>query len=98
MLELDTAHSAEAWITAVAAGTEPRAWVERRAREIVVLRGLRSGGPTDLAVDEWSDWLQRRAADEADDAVLVALAADGRTRRIRDAAAQRTGARRGQQP
>lgn len=83
-----------AWVEALA--PEVRAFGERRARELATLEDLRSGAVAAEGVPEmidgWSDWLQLRAATEAGDgAVLRALAASGRTKRIRRTAAEALG-------
>lgn len=65
-----------------------------RARELLVLEGVARGGPgaggPDPEVSGWSNWLQLRAAESAQDTrVLDALGADGATRRIRHTAKNR---------
>ncbi|QGV78430.1 hypothetical protein [Streptomyces ficellus] len=84
----------DAWVQALA--PEVRGFSERRVRELGVLEDLRSGalaaaGVPEL-IDAWSDWLQLRLATESDDAtVLRALAASGRTKRIRRTAGESLG-------
>ncbi|MER5886682.1 hypothetical protein ABT160_22890 [Streptomyces sp. NPDC001941] len=83
----------DAWVQALA--PEVRGFSERRARELETLEDLRSGrlAPERLpdAIDEWSDWLQLRAAVQGDAAVLRVLAASGRTKRIRRTATESLG-------
>lgn len=68
-----------------------------RAREVSVARSVAGTGadPDDLDVGQWSDWLQRRVAQDSGRlGVLDALAADGRTRRVRAMAAESARRRR----
>lgn len=90
MLERLPAGEAEPWVRAV---PEPeREKVRARAGDLAVLRGRT---PVDAVAVEpevaaWSDWLQRRLADESHSAaVLTLLAAHGRTRRVRGVARER---------
>ena len=77
-------------------------FVARRAAELEILESVSGVVPAsdeglrraaeELDVDAWSDWLQLRAASSARRAeVLDALAASGRTRRIRHVAATTRG-------
>ncbi|MFJ4106548.1 hypothetical protein [Oerskovia enterophila] len=77
-------------------------FVARRAAELEILESVSGVVPASdeglrraaegLDVDAWSDWLQLRAASSATRAdVLDALAASGRTRRIRHVAATTRG-------
>ncbi|MGI5480556.1 hypothetical protein [Streptomyces lavendofoliae] len=84
----------EAWVQALA--PEVREFSERRARELATLEDLRSGAlaPDRVPelIDTWSDWLQLRLATESgDETVLRALAASGRTKRIRRTAGESLG-------
>ena len=75
-----------------------REWLATRAHEVDVLRRVIGGaaGAVDLEeVVTGTDWLQRRVVERArSPQVLERLAAHGRTRRVRNAAAEalRTGA------
>ncbi|MEU2496406.1 hypothetical protein [Streptomyces sp. NPDC007883] len=83
----------DTWVRVLAPAV--RAFSERRAQELGTLEDLRTGAidPDRLPrlVDDWSDWLQFRAATEADATVRRALAASGRTKRIRRTAAESLG-------
>lgn len=73
-----------------------RGFSERRARELAALEDLRTGAlaPDRVPelVDGWSDWLQLRVAGEVRDATaLRAVAASGRTKRIRRTATEALG-------
>ncbi|MFI2235840.1 hypothetical protein [Streptomyces chrestomyceticus] len=75
------------WVEALAPSV--RGFSARRAHELAVLESIRGGtfmGATDPdIIESWSDWLQRRIATDVttDQNVLRALAARGRTKRIR---------------
>lgn len=79
---------------------DDRGFVERRAREIGVLRrSVRSparGPDIDATtIDEWSDWLQRRVAgSQAATETLQVLAEHGRTKAVRHAARENLRRRR----
>ncbi|MEV7130873.1 hypothetical protein [Streptomyces sp. NPDC093260] len=73
-----------------------RAFSERRAHDLGVLESLAQGTVSAEAVDElmasWSDWLQHRAVDAtADQDVLRVVSRKGRTKKIRQAAANALG-------
>ena len=84
----------ERWVT-VTSGWSTADFVARRAHELSVLESVTRTAGDDAAqavaaedVDTWSDWLQHRASGPTTrPAVLDALAANGRTRRIRFRAA-----------
>ncbi|MEP7766009.1 hypothetical protein [Sanguibacter sp. 25GB23B1] len=71
---------------------DDRGFVERRAREIGVLRSSAQSAAhlpdvDATTIDEWSDWLQRRvAASRATAETLQVLAEHGRTKAVRHAA------------
>ncbi|WP_017585741.1 hypothetical protein [Nocardiopsis ganjiahuensis] len=71
-----------------------REYASLRARELLVLEGIARGAPgaggPAPEVSGWSNWLQLRAAESAQDTrVLDALSANGATRRIRHTAKDR---------
>lgn len=68
-----------------------RPFVEKRARETVILRGLCDGSFSgDVSLGEWTHWLQRQAAERAlVRPVLAALVDGGQTRKIRNIAGER---------
>lgn len=68
-----------------------RGFVEKMAHESAVLRSLCDGSFSgDIRLDEWTHWLQRQAAELAVvRRVLVQLARDGQTRKIRNIAGER---------
>ncbi|MFD3802985.1 hypothetical protein ACFWSF_10895 [Streptomyces sp. NPDC058611] len=80
-----------AWATALAAALAGRAFAERRLREWTLLRAVDGGGPWSAAeLTAASDWCQRTAVRSvASYEALTLLAADARTRRVRNAAAER---------
>jgi hypothetical protein len=86
------------WV-AVARGWTTADFVSRRADELRIAEDVRQDGPVadrdssdDVGTAEigsWSDWLQRRAANPSTRAdVLGLLAEHGRTRRVRNRAAE----------
>lgn len=78
----------ERWVAALA--PEARDVVARRARELVVLEAARDGSLLEDDVTGWTHWLQRSAAEQATVRwVLETLAAEGRTRKIRNVATER---------
>ncbi|MEU6059874.1 hypothetical protein [Streptomyces sp. NPDC047097] len=81
----------DTWVAALPPAV--RAFSERRARELATLEDLRAGTPVQVPdVSDWSDWLQLRAATEVrHPEVLSALAASGRTKRIRRTARESLG-------
>jgi hypothetical protein len=93
MLELvpDDQHST--WIDQLA--PDNRTYSQTRTSEIRVLRRSQSGGldAQEIAgsLDSWSDWLQLRLATSLDDSrALLVISTHGRTKRIRNAAVERT--------
>ncbi|MFE6286586.1 hypothetical protein [Streptomyces sp. NPDC057877] len=74
---------------------EKRSSALLRVRELRILEAARGAAAAERApasdeVPEWSDWLQRRAAEESvSPEVLELLSQSGRTRRVRHVAAQR---------
>ncbi|TCC10717.1 hypothetical protein [Kribbella soli] len=73
---------------------EVRDFPSKRIRELEILEGIADGNPnvSNLDVDDWSDWLQRRVIEAADDAdILQQLADAGRTKAIRARARERLG-------
>ncbi|RJQ67998.1 hypothetical protein D5S17_32340 [Pseudonocardiaceae bacterium YIM PH 21723] len=84
---IDPAEHAE-WIEQVP--PEYRDYPQRRSDELAILRAATAGSPTEPDLDSWSDWLQLRLADHAEDPDLLArLATSGRTRRTRHHASER---------
>jgi hypothetical protein len=86
------------WIDQLAA--DRRRYSRDRSAEIAIVRRARCGGYTadELAahLDDWSDWVQRRLVSDVDDPqALAVLARHGRTRKVRNGAAERV--RRGQE-
>ncbi|MCY0943141.1 hypothetical protein [Streptomyces antarcticus] len=79
------------WAHALGAALAGRAFPERRLREWTLLRAVDGGGPWSAAeLTAASDWCQRTAAQSVTSyEALTLLAADARTRRVRNAAAQR---------
>ncbi|MCC2323453.1 hypothetical protein [Cellulomonas xiejunii] len=77
------------WVDALPA--DRRAFVARRADDLAVLEGVRDGSLTDVPdVTAWTHWLQRASAEQSTvPDVLEELARDGRTRKIRNIAAER---------
>lgn len=94
---VDDAHG-RVWIDLLP--PDDRSFVERRAGEIGVLRGLAgpAAGGADIdapTIDGWSDWLQRRAAASGATAeTLQVLAEHGRTKAVRRAARENLRQRR----
>ncbi|MFD3326803.1 hypothetical protein [Streptomyces sp. NPDC058701] len=79
------------WSGALGAALTGRAFAERRLREWTLLRAVDGGGPWSAAeLTAASDWCQRTAVRSvASVEALTLLAADARTRRVRNAAAER---------
>jgi hypothetical protein len=77
------------WVDALSA--DRRAFVARRADDLSVLEGVCDGSLTDVPdVTAWTHWLQRTSAEQSTvPDVLEQLARDGRTRKIRNIAAER---------
>jgi hypothetical protein len=80
------------WINQLA--PHHRQYSHNRSAEVAVVRRARGGGygAEQLAarLDGWSDWVQRRLVLEVDDtASLAVFAQQGRTRKVRNAAAER---------
>lgn len=67
-----------------------RSFAERRTRELEILESIDSAAVgSDLSVDDWSDWLQRKVAQSTRDALVLSILADsGRTKRIRRLASE----------
>lgn len=90
-LERETEADAMApWVAAMPA--DRRTFVERRAIELLTLSAVRhpdhEGG---VDVQSWTQWLQRQAAETSTSlAVLALLARDGRTRKVRNIAHERS--------
>lgn len=83
---------ARASVIAAIPGCHGRDYASARSADLAILESLLAGAydPARHQVDQWSDWLQRRVADEADDGrVLAELAQGGRTKRVRRVAAER---------
>lgn len=80
-----------AWAQAVGAALAGRTFAARRLREWTLLKAVTRGEPWSAAeLLAASDWCQRTAAQSLhDDGALRLLAAGARTRRVRNAAAQR---------
>lgn len=80
-----------AWARALGGTLEGHAFAERRLREWTLLRAVEGGGPWSAAeLTAATDWCQRTAVRSvASVEALTLLAADGRTRRVRNAAAER---------
>lgn len=80
-----------AWAQAMTAVLAGRAFPERRLREWSLLKAVTRGASWSAAdLTAASDWCQRTAAHSLDSAeALTLLAAEGRTRRVRNAAAER---------
>jgi len=75
------------WITALR--PRARAFPTRRSEELAVAEAHRSGPPP-ADISTWSDWLLRRVATSTTtEATLTKLAAEARTKRVRNLAAQR---------
>jgi hypothetical protein len=86
----DSEHAA--WIDQLA--PDHRRYSQNRSAEIAIVRRARSAGyhAEELAahLDTWSDWVQRRLVLVVDDPqTLAVLARHGRTRKVRNAAAER---------
>lgn len=77
------------WVASVYG--EARDFVALRARELLVLEAVQhSGVVEDDDVTGWTHWLQREAAEQATVRwVLEKLAAEGRTRKVRNIATER---------
>lgn len=80
-----------AWAHALGAVLAGRTFPERRLSEWTLLRAVDGGGPWSAAdLTAASDWCQRTAAQSVTSyEALTLLAADARTRRVRNAAAER---------
>ncbi|GHJ45656.1 hypothetical protein Cs7R123_29980 [Catellatospora sp. TT07R-123] len=92
MLELVTDDQQDDWIVQLAPNN--RAYSQRRAGEIRILRRARVGAvyPEEIAsqVGDWTDWLQLRLVENLGNRASLAILSDqGRTKRIRNSAAQR---------
>ncbi|MGW7439270.1 hypothetical protein [Streptomyces sp. NPDC054849] len=80
-----------AWACAMAAELDGRAFPERRLREWILLKAITRDEPWSAAeLTAASDWCQRTAAQSLHSyEALSLLAGDARTRRVRNAAAER---------
>ncbi|MFD9516665.1 hypothetical protein [Streptomyces sp. NPDC059979] len=80
-----------AWARAMAAVLDGRAFPERRLREWILLKAITRDEPWSAAeLTAASDWCQRTAAQSLNSyEALSLLATDARTRRVRNAAAER---------
>ncbi|GGM79658.1 hypothetical protein GCM10011609_14330 [Lentzea pudingi] len=76
---LDLVDDHEPWLELVPDDT----YAQRRSREVGVLRRAADLAPEEIDLPGWSDWLQLRLAEMPAPTVLRALAAEGRTKRIR---------------
>jgi hypothetical protein len=90
VLERVPSDERERWVRILAPSV--RDFSARRARELDVLESLAQGAvPADSVddlIDSWSDWLQRRAVGATTDkAVLSVVSHKGRTKKVRQAAA-----------
>lgn len=80
------------WLGLIDPSSSRYEYAVRRAAELAVLEAVTTRGarPALSPVSEWSDWLQRRAAEQAaSEDVMRALAESGRTRRVRAVAVER---------
>lgn len=79
------------WARAMTVALAGRAFPERRLREWTLLKAVTRGEPWSAAeLTASSDWCQRTAAQTlTSDEALTLLAASARTRRVRNAAAER---------
>lgn len=99
LLEVLPEHLRMDYVLALPPGSE-REYAANRARDLAILESISTGSRTPgeerFDIQDWSAWLQLRAANQANDIpVLEGLRSMGRTKRIRTSAERRLRALRG---
>ncbi|UAB93193.1 hypothetical protein Dvina_33555 [Dactylosporangium vinaceum] len=90
---LDSAAAFGAWAQPVLDMVGADGFVGRRVHEWSLFKALQSGGPVDRGqLAAASNWLQRKVAEEAGSAAVLAVLGEvGRTKRLRNVAKTRAG-------